>query len=82
MPVRRRDATRRGATLACLAIARLPREPLEWIEGASPALDADDREEARRVLERLEKQLDFMFFRGGILLEGADLGLGSERSRD
>lgn len=58
------------------------RESLEWIADARTALDDDGREEARRVLGRLEQQLESIFFRGGIVLEGSELDLGSRRSRD
>lgn len=49
------------------------RGPLERLEDVRAALAADDVEEAREVLVNLGNQLESIFYRGEIVLEGSDL---------
>lgn len=49
------------------------RGPLERLEDVRAALAADDGAEAREVLVSIGHQLESIFFRGEIVLEGSDL---------
>jgi len=54
-------------------VAAEMREPLARLDEARTALDARRIEEARRVLDRLDQQLELLYFRGEIVLEGSEV---------
>lgn len=49
------------------------RQPLQRLEDVRTALTASDTAEARRVLRKLGLQLESIFFRGELVLEGSEL---------
>lgn len=64
-------------------LAREMREPLARLDEARTALEAGRTDEARRVLGRLGEQLELLYFRGELVLEGSELDSPSpEDERD
>lgn len=54
-------------------LAREMREPLARLDEARTALGQGRIDEARRVLGRLGEQLELLYFRGELVLEGSEL---------
>lgn len=54
-------------------LGREMQETLARFEEARTALDSDRPREARQILRRLDEQLELLYFRGEIVLEGSDL---------
>lgn len=58
------------------------REPLARLEDARTALESERGEDARRILDRLGQQLEVLYFRGGLVLEGSELDAPPRDSSD
>jgi len=54
-------------------LAREMQEPLAKLDEARTRLESGEGEEARGILRRLYEQLEVLFFRGELVLEGSEL---------